>query len=88
MATQFLDYKIPTGLFKKTNKFLYNHLSGRMFIREILKWLNVPYYDCSCPTDVISVTGVGYNQVSGKLQYFNTSTGVWTDVPNSALNPA
>lgn len=72
MAKEFLDYKIPTGLFKKTTKFLYNHISARMWFREILKWLHVPYYDCSCPTD-ISILPVGYNADNGSLEYIDAS---------------
>lgn len=75
MALQFLDYKIPISLFKKTNKFLMYHLSARMWFREILKWINVPYSDCSCPTDSI---GQPVRVSEGKLQTFDGSG--WIDI--------
>jgi hypothetical protein len=87
MATTFLDYKIPIGLFKKTTKYIQAHVSARMWFREILKWLNVPYYDCSCPTDSIGLP-IKYDKTTSKLQYLDDVTKTWTNVPNSALNPA
>lgn len=61
MATNYLDYKVPVGLFQKTTKFLYNHISVRKFFREILKWLHVDFYDCSCPTDNGTRVPLGYD---------------------------
>lgn len=75
MATQFLDYKIPLSLIKKTTKFVAYHVSARMWFREILKWLHVPVYDCSCPTDTV---GQPVRVFGGELQTFNGTD--WVDI--------
>lgn len=75
MATQFLDYKIPISLVKKTTKFLAYHMSVRMWFREILKWLHVPVYDCACPEDTV---GQPVRVSEGKLQTFDGRS--WIDI--------
>lgn len=69
MATFFEDYKIPVGFLQKTTKFLRNHISARKWFREILNWLNVPFYDCSCPAD--SVGGQPVAVQEGALMTFD-----------------
>jgi hypothetical protein len=83
MATFFEDYKIPVGLFQKTTKFLLNHISARKWFREILNWLNVPFYDCSCPAD--SVAGQPVAIQEGALVTFNGTD--WVDA-SATVTPA
>lgn len=75
MADKFLDYKVPVSQWQKTTKYLMYHLSARKVFREILKWMNVPVYDCSCPEDTV---GQPVRISSGKLQTYNGTT--WVDL--------
>lgn len=54
------------------------------FVRDMLVRNNVPHWDNCC-----SVNGNGFpvrlNEAKTKLQYFDTTTKVWTDVPAAAL---
>lgn len=76
MATTFLDYKIPIGLFKKTTKYLAAHIGARMWFREIMSWLGMQYFDCACLEDSLqTLTGAG--AVSVETPYTNLiTTGV------------
>jgi hypothetical protein len=83
MATQFLDYKIPIGLFKQTTRFIQGHFSARKWFREILKWLHVPYYDCSCPTDQPDSQPVRFNGDTDVLERFDNTE--WVPVTGEAV---
>jgi len=83
MAKEFLDYKIPIGLFKKTTKFIKGHVSARMWIREILKWLHVPLYDCSCTTENDFGQPVRFNSDEDQLERFTGTE--WEEISPSFL---
>lgn len=60
----------PNGLF-----------SLNKFIKQMFTRYNVPFQDECCTADPVNQT-VRYDSTAGHLQYFNTTTKVWTNVPN------
>ena len=76
MATNFLDYKVPMSFLQKTDKFLRYHLSLRKVFREVLKWLHIPFYDCSCPEDSGDAQPLQFNSETDVIETYNGTAWV------------
>lgn len=59
----------------------------RKMFWDYLNKLNVPFVDLCCEDAPTVTAPVRYNSDTGTLQYFDGTTGLWTNLPFNAVNP-